>query len=93
MATSLEISEQTYGRIEKLALVIKRDIDLAAGPNPIDPRMARAKQNALRLVEALKKIEIVPEIAARSPASSPMMSEEEITEQEAQFPESDTAGL
>jgi hypothetical protein len=92
MATRLEISEGTYGRINTLAASIKRDIDLAAGPNPIDPRMARAKQNAGRLVEELKGIEIVPE-AARTPASSPMLSEEEISEREAESLDSDTAGL
>ena len=57
----LEISQNLYARISERAFAIKRDIDLAAGPNPIDPCMARAKQNAASLVEALKEIEIVPE--------------------------------
>jgi hypothetical protein len=93
MATRLEISEGTYGRIHTLAVTIRRDIDLAAGPNPIDPRMARAKQNAGRLVEELKEIDIVPENASKQAAISPLMSEEEISEREAESLDSDTAGL
>jgi len=61
----LEISQNLYARISERAFAIKRDIDLAAGPNPIDPCMARAKQNAYILVAALHEvdldIDIVPE--------------------------------
>jgi hypothetical protein len=95
-----EISQNLYARISERAFAIKRDIDLAArahsaslGPNPLDPCMARARQNVDILVEALKEIEIVPEIPRGVACRSPLMSEEEILEQEAQFPESDTAGL
>lgn len=57
----LEMSQNLYARISERAFAIKRDIDLAAGPNPIDPCMARAKQNIGRLLENLKWVEIVPE--------------------------------
>jgi len=57
----LEISQNLYARISERAFALKRDIDLAAGPNPIDPRMARAKQNAYILVAALHEVDIVPE--------------------------------
>lgn len=60
MAT-LEISQNLYARITERAMAIKRDIDLVAGPNPIEPRLARAKQNAYILVAALHEVDIVPE--------------------------------
>ncbi len=41
----LKVPEGVYPRILERMQAAKRDIDLVAGPNPIEPRIARAKEN------------------------------------------------
>jgi hypothetical protein len=60
----LEVPEGVFSRILERVAAAKRDIDMVAGPNPIEPRLARAKENIGIAAKLLNEVQIVPDTEA-----------------------------